>query len=152
MVFAVNIVVTGVLGPGEVADVGRVPSAPGPRLPSPVTTRTPEARSAPAAPPSSAEEAEAAFDQEAPQPPIIETYISVQTRACRDDGDAGEIVEAWFSVDGKVLTVTDARGKYVGSRAMIAGEDPKALARLLLREKQPESFNGPISYPKLGWS
>jgi hypothetical protein len=73
-------------------------------------------------------------------------------RACRDVDDAGEIAEGWFSVDGGVLTVTDTNGKYVvGSRAMIAGEDPKALARLLLREaRAPEDFNRRLDYPKPG--
>jgi hypothetical protein len=91
--------------------------------------------------------------REEPQPPIIETYISVQVRACHDDDDAGEIAEGWFSIDGKVLTVTGTNGKYVGSRAMLEGEDARVVAKQLLREKkvpESESFNRPIRYPKLG--
>jgi hypothetical protein len=85
--------------------------------------------------------------------PVIESYVSVQTRACHDDDDAGEIAEGWFSIDGKVLTVTDTNGKYVGSRAMIAGEDARVVAKQLLREKkvpEGEDFNRRLDYPKLG--
>jgi hypothetical protein len=91
--------------------------------------------------------------REEPQPPIIESYISVQTRACRDDDDAGEISEGWYSIDGKVLAVTDASGKYVGSRAMLKGEDARVVAKQLLREKkvpEGESFNRRLSYPNAG--
>jgi hypothetical protein len=91
--------------------------------------------------------------REEPQPPIIETYISVQVRACHDDDDAGEIAEGWFSIDGKVLTVTGTNGKYVGSRAMLEGEDARVVAKQLLREKkvpESESFNRPLSYPNAG--
>jgi hypothetical protein len=48
------------------------------------------------------------------------------------------------------VTITDREGKYITSRSMIAGEDPRALARLLLREKGPEDFNCRLDYPKLG--
>ena len=54
---------------------------------------------------------------EEPPAPLIETYVQVQVRQCQDDDDPGEIAEGWFSIDGKVLTVTNANGKYVGSRA-----------------------------------
>ena len=57
------------------------------------------------------------------------------------------------SIDGKVLTVTDANGKYVGSRAMLEGEDARVVAKQLLREKKApegESFNRPLSYPNAG--
>ena len=91
--------------------------------------------------------------REEPQPPLIETYICVQIRQCQDDDDPGEIAEGWFSIDGKVLTVTDANGKYVGSRAMLEGEDARVVAKQLLREKkapESESFNRPLSYPNAG--
>jgi hypothetical protein len=149
VVFRVDTVVTGVRQHGEVADPASVPSAPS-FLSSEDRAIRPPLPSPPVPIPIITPPEEAALDQ--PQPPLLETYVCVQTRRCEDEDDPGEIAEGWFSIDAKVVTVTDARGKYVGSRAMIAGEDPKALARLLLREKQPESFNGPISYPKLGWS
>jgi hypothetical protein len=62
-------------------------------------------------------------------------------------------MEGWFSVDDGTVTVTDREGRHITSRAMIEGEDPRAVAKQLLREiKQPESerFNGPLDYPKLG--
>ena len=149
VVFTGTVVVTGVCQHGEAADPASAPSAPS------FASREDGAAAAlplptPPAIVTAPDEEEAVPEE--PQPPIIETPICVQVRQCRDEDDPGEVAEGWYSIDGKVLTVADARGKYVGSRAMIAGEDPKALARLLLREKQPESFNGPISYPKLGWS
>ena len=74
--------------------------------------------------------------REEPQPPVIETYVQVQIRQCQDDDDPGEIAEGWFSIDGKVVTVTDANGRYVGSRAMLEGEDARVVAKQLLREKE----------------
>ena len=88
--------------------------------------------------------------REEPRPPIVESYVWVQTRPCRDDDDPGQIMEGWFSVDDGTVTVTDREGRHITSRAMIAGEDPRALARLLLREKGPEDFNCRLDYPKLG--
>ena len=79
--------------------------------------------------------------------------MQVQVRQCQDDDDPGEIAEGWFSIDGKVLTVTNASGKYVGSRAMLKGEDARVVAKQLLREKKApegESFNRRLSYPNAG--
>jgi hypothetical protein len=137
VVFAVNVVTTGVLRPGEAAEAPAwKPVSPPFLLSSPVPT-----------------EVEAVFDQEAPAPPLFETPFCVQTRRCVDDDDPGEIAEGWCSVlDGKVVTVTDAKGGYVGSRRMIEGEDPKTVAKKLLREKTPESedFNRVLHYPSVG--
>jgi hypothetical protein len=89
--------------------------------------------------------------REEPRPSIVESYVWVQTRPCRDDGnDPGEILEGWFSVDDGTVTVTDREGRYITSRAMIAGEAPAAVARLLLCEKGPEDFNRRLDYPRLG--
>jgi hypothetical protein len=98
-------------------------------------------------------EDEDSLRREEPRPPIVESYVWVQTRPCRDDGnDPGQIMEGWFSIDDGTVTVTDREGRHITSRAMIAGEAPAALARLLLREKQPESegFDRALDYPKLG--
>ena len=62
---------------------------------------------------------------------------AVQVRQCQDDDDPGEIAEGWFSIDGKVLTVTDANGRHVGSRAMLEGEDARVVAKQLLRGEVP---------------
>ncbi len=66
---------------------------------------------------------------------MVETPISVQVRQCRDDDDPGEIAEGWYSIDGKVVTVTNASGGYVGSRTMLEGEDARVVAKALLRKK-----------------
>jgi hypothetical protein len=146
--FDVTMAVTGVLRPGEVADPASVPTAPTfssredaairPLLPSP--------------PPHAPDEVVEEEAREEPQPPVIETYICVQIRQCQDDDDPGEIAEGWYSIDGKVLTVTDANGRHVGSRAMLEGENARVVAKRLLREKAPEaeSFNRRLSYPNAG--
>ena len=105
------------------------------------------------APPHAPDEVVEEEAREEPQPPVIETYICVQIRQCHDDDDPGEIAEGWFSIDGKVVTVTDANGRHVGSRAMLEGEDARVVAKQLLRgEEAPESesFNRPLSYPNAG--
>jgi hypothetical protein len=148
VVFRVDTVVTGVVQHGEARDPASVPTAPSfssredaprPPLPSPVIA---------------ADVITDVVDQvrEEPQPPVIETYIWVQTRRCRDDDDPGEICEGWYSIDNKVVTVTGANGKYVGSRVMLAGEDARAVAKQLLREKNPEGedFNRRIYYSASG--
>jgi hypothetical protein len=50
------------------------------------------------------------------------------------------------------VTVTDSKGRHVGSRAMLEGEDARVVAKQLLREKIPESqsFNRPLRYPSAG--
>jgi hypothetical protein len=148
VVFAVTTVKTGVVRCGEIADPASVPTAPS-FLPA--VNPMPRAASAPDDIQSySLGTIRSKTDQE-PQPPLIETYIAVQTRACRDDGDAGEICEAWFSVDAGTLTLTGTDGKHITSRAITAGEDPKTLAKQLLREKkQPSDFNRQIDYPSAG--
>jgi hypothetical protein len=106
--------------------------------------------SAAAPPPNEEVTGDRAPKQEAPQP-VFETYVQVQVRRCRDEEDPGEIAEGWFSVAGGVLTLTGTNGKFITSRDIIAGVDPKALARELLREKkQPSDFDRPLSYPSAG--
>jgi hypothetical protein len=97
-------------------------------------------------------EDEDSLRREEPRPPIVESYVWVQTRPCRDDGsDPGQIMEGWYSIDDGHVVITDREGRYITSRAMIASEDPAALARLLLREaRAPEDFNRRLDYPKLG--
>jgi hypothetical protein len=152
VVFDVTMAVTGVCRHGEIADPASVPTAPSflssedraIRAPLP----SPPSRSSSRPPDANEEEAV----REEPQPPVIETYIAVQTRRCHDDDDPGEIAEGWYSIDGKVVTVTNANGKYVGSRTMRKGEDARVVAKALLREKTPEaeSFNRRLSYPNAG--
>jgi hypothetical protein len=150
IIFAVTMVRTGVVRHGEAADAGRVPAAPS-FLPALNSAAAPRLSSR--TPPDANEDIRAARvpKQEAPQPPIIESFVQVQVRRCRDEDDPGEVAQAWFSVDAGTLTLTGTDGKHITSRAMIPGEDPKALARKLLRKKkQPSDFDRPLSYPSAG--
>jgi hypothetical protein len=80
-----------------------------------------------------------------------ETYISVTTRRADDNGDPGQIAEAFCSVVDGAVVLRDLEGRHLTSRALLKGDDPLAVARALLREsEEPESFNHPIRYPKLG--
>jgi hypothetical protein len=151
VVFTVNVVITGVCQFGEAADPASVPSAPGfSREDVVVRPSLPRAARAPA--PSDDGGGASVPEQEAPQPPVIESYICVQTRRCHDDDDPGEIAEGWFSIDGKVVTVTNKSGGYVGSRTMLKGEDARVVAKALLREKNPENetFHRRLNYPGMG--
>ena len=146
VVFRVNTVVTGVVVHGEARDPAARPRAPtfalrediGPPLP-PSVTDDPVTGDAPV---NNADES----------PPLVESYVCVQTRKCRDDDDPGEIVEGWFSVSGSTVTVTNKSGGHVGSRAMREGEDAKTVAkRLLLAKQAPEDeFNRVLHYPSAG--
>jgi hypothetical protein len=144
VVFAVTMVVTGVLRHGEAPETE--PWKPAPRLPylptrgSTVPSGTVDLRD---------EVAEAAPEE----PPIIETYIAVQVGRCLDD-DPGQIAEGWFSIDNGTVTVTNSTGKYVGSHTLLKGEDARVVAKRLLREKAPEgeSFNRRLDYPMRGWA
>jgi hypothetical protein len=158
VVWTGTVVVTGVRSSGEVADPASVPSAPSFASPEDVGNRLPlrsevKVSSVEVARPVKFESEEEAVLEE-PSPALIESYIWVQIRRCHDDEDPGEIAEGWFSVDGKVLTVTDASGKYVGSRTMLKGEDARVVAKLLLREKSPEAegFSRRLDYPASGLS
>jgi hypothetical protein len=149
VVFTGTVVVTGVVQHGEAADPASVPTAPSFLSPEDRAIRAPQpVRSAVRAALDEVIEDEVRADPE----PVIETYVCVQTRQCRDEDDPGEIAEGWFSIDGKVVTVTNASGKYVGSRTMLKGEDARVVAKALLREKSPEaeSFNRRLSYPNAG--
>jgi hypothetical protein len=153
VVFDVTMVVTGVVQHGEAADPGTcAPSAPSfaseeddPSLTTDAALESQDKTSVPT-------DAALKSQDNEPPPPVIETYVCVQTRQCRDDGDAGEVAEGWWSIDDSVLTVTDANGKYVGSRAMLEGEDTRVVAKQLLRGKKApeEEFNRPLSYPNAG--
>jgi hypothetical protein len=134
VVFSVTMVATGVLRHGEAAS-GEPwkPTAP-PFLPGPKRDEVVE------------EEAV----REDPQPPVIESYIYTTIHQATDT-DPGAILEGWWSIDGKVLTLTGTDGKHITSRAITAGEDPKTLARELLREKRaPKEFQRRIDYPASG--
>jgi hypothetical protein len=79
------------------------------------------------------------------------TYVRVIIRNGNDDGDPGQIAEAYYTIEDGLVVLRDRDGKHMTSRALLKGQDPAAVARALLREaEEPESFNHPIRYPKLG--
>ena len=77
-------------------------------------------------------------------------YIFVTTRQATND-DPGAIAEALWSVDEEgCVVLTNLEGRHITGRALLKGEDPAVLARVLLRERKPNEFQEPIHYPKLG--
>jgi hypothetical protein len=79
------------------------------------------------------------------------TYVRVTIRNGDDDGDPGAIAEAYYSIEDGLLVLRDSDDRHITSRALLKGQDPAVLAKSLLREaEEPESFNHPIRYPKLG--
>ena len=159
VVFRVNTVVTGVVQHGEARDPAAAPTAPG--FASREDTAVPRQATLKSRDNSEDEDASRRHDVDAvlesrdnsdPPPPLVETPICVQVGRCRDDDDPGTVAEGFFSVTGSTVTVTDANGRHVGSRAMLEGEDARVVAKRLLREKTPEaeSFNRPLSYPNAG--
>jgi hypothetical protein len=51
-----------------------------------------------------------------------------------------------------MLTLRDLDGNDIGSRRLYGDEDPKGLARALLREHSATSrFNRSIEYPRANW-
>jgi hypothetical protein len=68
-----------------------------------------------------------------------------------DEDDPGQIAEAWYTIEDGLLVLRDADDKHITSRALLKGEDPAPLARILLREAEaPKEFQAPIRYRKLG--
>jgi hypothetical protein len=143
VMFSVTMAVTGVCRHGEATGVPWKPMSP-PSLPTHLPTAEQSAVDL-------LDEVAEAIPEE-PPPPIIETYVQVQVRQCLDGDDPGEVAEGWFSTDGKFVTVTDSKGREIGSRAMLEGEDARVVAKQLLREKVPESetFNRRLIYPSVG--
>jgi hypothetical protein len=82
-----------------------------------------------------------------PEPGPIQT----QVRAPSQDGkDPGEIVSGWYDIQNRQVVVWErSGGAPVGRAAYNPGDDVKALARRLLREKRNGSsgFHGALNYP-----
>jgi hypothetical protein len=79
------------------------------------------------------------------------TYVRVTIRNGNDDGDPGQIAEAYYTIEDGLVVLRDRDDKHLTSRALLKGQDPLAVARALLREaEEPENLHRPISYPKLG--
>jgi hypothetical protein len=62
---------------------------------------------------------------------------------------AGRAVEGRFGVADFILFVADAEGRLLTSRVLQPGDDPRAIARAVLRERLgPSRFYGDLPYPK----
>jgi hypothetical protein len=82
------------------------------------------------------------------QPTPVYIWVTVSNGG---DGDPGAIAEAWYTIEDGLLVLRDADDKHITSRALLKGEDPVPLARILLREaEEPKDFQRPIHYPKMG--
>ena len=78
------------------------------------------------------------------------TYVRVIIRN-GEDGDPGQIAEAYYTIEDGLLVLRDSNDKHITSRALLNGEDPAVLARILLREREaPKDFQRPLHYPKMG--
>jgi hypothetical protein len=85
-----------------------------------------------------------------PSPPSQPTYVRVII-SNGEDGDCGRIAEGKYIVEDGAVILRDSNGKFITSRALLAGEDPAVLARILLREaEEPKDFQRPIHYPPMG--
>jgi hypothetical protein len=84
-----------------------------------------------------------------PSLPSQPVYVKVTVRN-GDEDDPGQIAEAWYTIEEGLLVLRDADDKHITSRALLKGEDPAVLARILLRERAPNDFQMPIRYKTLG--
>jgi len=81
---------------------------------------------------------------------IAPEQVQTQVRAPSQDGkDPGEVVSGWYDIqNGHVVVWERSGGAPIGRAPYTPGDDPKVIARRLLREKRngPSGFYGPISY------
>ena len=84
-----------------------------------------------------------------PSSPSQPTYVKVTIRNGNED-DPGEIAEGWYVIEDGLLVLRDSDDRLITSRALLKGENPATLARILLRERTPNDFQEPIKYRKLG--
>ena len=82
-------------------------------------------------------------------------YICVQTAPGTERNPQGRAAEAWYTVEGGVVTLRDVSGQPFGlQQTLQPGEDARAVARGLLRKKLlrvPERrHRGSIVFPKIG--
>jgi hypothetical protein len=87
-----------------------------------------------------------------PSPPSQPVYVKVTVRN-GDEDDPGQIAEAWYTIEDGLLVLRDSNDKHLTSRALLNGENPATLAKILLREREGQNdFQQPIHYPKLGFA
>jgi hypothetical protein len=88
-----------------------------------------------------------------PSSPSEPAYVRVTIRNGDKDGDPGQIAEAFYTIEDGLLVLRDSNDKHITSRALLKGEDPAVLAKILLREREGQNdFQQPIHYPKLGFA
>jgi hypothetical protein len=82
--------------------------------------------------------------------PSQPTYVRVII-SNGNDNDPGVIAEGYYTIEDGAVILRDRDDKHLTSRALLPGQDPLGVARALLREvEEPEDFNRPLHYPKLG--
>jgi hypothetical protein len=74
--------------------------------------------------------------------------VSVTTRLPDPDrGDVGQIAEGSFTIKSGMVYVEDDQGQPLGRQVLKPRDNPKAVAKSILRAKRtPSSFWGPIPY------
>jgi hypothetical protein len=85
-----------------------------------------------------------------PEPEPERHYVHVEIRPASEN-DPGQIIEGRYAVIGSLVQVWDLNGKLLGSGEVHADEDPKSVARKILRAKSDcgiNSFYGPLRYPR----
>jgi len=103
----------------------------------PLQAKAVKAREAPQAPP-----------PPEPEPEPERHYVRVEIRPSSEN-DPGQIQEGRFATIGSLVQVWDLNGKLLGSGAVKPDEDPKSVARKILRVKSDcgNSFYRPL-YPR----
>jgi hypothetical protein len=79
------------------------------------------------------------------------THVQV-TVSNGSEEDPGQIAEGWYVIEDGLLVLRDRDDRLITSRALLKGENPATLAKILLRERAPNEFQGKIIYPKLGFA
>ena len=103
----------------------------------PLQAKAVKAREAPQAPP-----------PPEPEPEPERHYVHVEIRPASEN-DPGQIIEGRYAVIGSLVQVWDLNGRLLGSGAVKPDEDPKSVARKILRVKSDcgNSFYRPL-YPR----
>jgi hypothetical protein len=74
-------------------------------------------------------------------PPQVESgYVYAPIHHGDGAGDAGQILEGRFTVEGDTVYVADTEGRSIGSQALQPGDDPARVARAILRKGAPNEF------------
>jgi hypothetical protein len=85
---------------------------------------------------------------EAPSQP---RRVWTQIKPPSEDNPGGIIAEGTFTVSDGTIRVEDTQGRPLGSEILQPGDDAKAVARRLLREKRGGSFWDPLAYGSTRW-